>query len=58
MSNTILSSYMTYFDEIFNSLMDEILEEEVVYFNSLEADYYVNEREAINNNIRGSKQIK
>jgi hypothetical protein len=34
-SNTILSSYMVYFDEIFSALMDELLEEEVVYFNSM-----------------------
>jgi hypothetical protein len=33
---------MVYFDEIFNALMDELLEEEVVYFNGLEAAYYLN----------------
>lgn len=32
---------MTYFDEIFAALIDEILEEEVIYFNSLEAEYHV-----------------
>lgn len=34
---------MVYFDEIFNELMDDMLEEEVIYFNSLEANFYMNE---------------
>jgi hypothetical protein len=37
---------MVYFDEIYDLLMDEILEEEVMYFNHLEANYYVSKKES------------
>lgn len=33
MSNSIISSYMLHFDEIFNLLIDDILTEEVEYLN-------------------------
>ncbi len=46
---------MVYFDEIFNALMDEMLEEEVVYFNSLEAGFYLNEK---SDNITQSRDVK
>lgn len=54
-SNTILSSYMVYFDEIFNALVDDLLEEEVIYFNSLEANYFMNEGE-VNGSNKYSKK--
>lgn len=54
-SNSILSSYMVYFDEIFNALVDDLLEEEVIYFNSLEANYFMNEGE-VNGSNKYSKK--
>lgn len=54
-SNTILSSYMVYFDEIFNALVDDLLEEEVIYFNSLEANYFMNEGEVSGSNKYSKK---
>lgn len=42
MSNGIMSAYMVNFEEIFDCLVDEVLEEEVAYFNSLEAGFYLN----------------
>ena len=35
MSSSILSSYMVHFDEVFDLLIDEVLEEEVRHLNSL-----------------------
>lgn len=41
---------MVYFDEIFNALMDDLLEEEVIYFNSLEANFYMNDGDVYGSN--------
>jgi hypothetical protein len=35
---------MVYFDEIYALLIDELLEDEVVFLNQLEADYKLNQR--------------
>jgi hypothetical protein len=35
MSSHLVSSYLVYFDEIFDMMMDEILEDEVIYLNHL-----------------------
>lgn len=46
---------MVYFDEIFNALVDDLLEEEVIYFNSLEANYFMNEGEVSGSNKYSKK---
>lgn len=35
LSSNLVSSYLVYFDEIFNLMMDELLEDEVIYLNHL-----------------------
>lgn len=47
LSSSIISSYMVYFDEIYALLIDEIIEEEVIFLNQLEADYKVNKHTPI-----------
>lgn len=39
LSSSIISSYMVYFEEIFALLIDELLEDEVIHLNHLEAAY-------------------
>lgn len=36
---------MVYFDDIFNLMIDEILEDEVIYLNHMEAQHRVNGRD-------------
>jgi hypothetical protein len=36
---------MVYFDDIFNLMIDEILEDEVIYLNHMEAHHRVNGRD-------------
>lgn len=45
MSNSVLSSFMLHFEEIFSSLMDQILGEEVAYLNYIEAEYQIENKE-------------
>ena len=41
LSNTLVSSYLVHFDEIVGLLIDEVLEDEVIYLNNLEAEYKI-----------------
>jgi hypothetical protein len=39
----LVSSYLVHFEEIVGLLLDEMLEEEVIYLNHLEAEYKIGE---------------
>lgn len=41
LSSSIISSYLVYFEEIFALLIDEILEDEVIHLNHIEANYKI-----------------
>ena len=51
---------MVYFDEIFAEMMDDVLQEEVAYFNYIEAEYKIekNEKERMSNEYENMKTME